>query len=426
MLSRLSAYQPAPLSGENRAGPLPHLEPIDLDHSIAETKQNHHFINLNRKVESIKVRTWSTIDERALLYLLATHASVETVVEIGSFCGGSAAFLAGGMQAKERSRSVFSVDPFLDAPVWFPHGYMHSTFSEFTANVDALGLSNQIIPIRGESRAVAAVWPARSIDLLFIDGDHSFLGLVSDFENWVPKVSQGGYILIDDVDHIADVDKFNKLLSSIRGIRPFGTIDGIAGYIKHGDSFELIDSLRNQLDRLNLHRPWDYSGLAAQPSPPGFQRRDWPSHDAGICYELAYFSVSETGHYGASQQASPEMKSVARLVALDKSDGEFVSLPAPFVCPLRACFCTIHEVKAYVPYFRPGTVILAEGNEPVHLAREIFANFDIEGFDHTKTGRVFWGVFKPASLSGDAIIHSHFRNGGLEHVIARRADPSRG
>jgi predicted O-methyltransferase YrrM len=415
-----------PLLRKNRESSRPQAKTLNLDYGITKTKVNQRFIKLNQKVEEIKVRTWSTIDERALLYLLATHSTVETAVEIGSFCGGSAAFLAGGMQTKNRARSVFSVDPFLDSPVWFPHGWMHSTFNEFMKNIDVLGLSDQIVPIRGESRAAAAVWPARSIDLLFIDGDHSFLGLVSDFENWVPKVSHGGYVLIDDVDHIADVDKFNKLLSSIRGIRPFGMIDGIAGYIKYGDSFELIDSLRNQLDRLNLHRPWDYSGLAAQPSPPGFQRRDWPSHDAGIFYELAYFSVSETGHYGASQQASPEMKSVARLVALDKGDGEFVSLPVPFVCPLRACFCTIHEVKAYVPYFRPGTVILAEGNEPVHLVREIFANFDIEGFDHTKTGRVFWGVFKPASLSGDAIIHSHFRNGGLAHVIARRSAPSGG
>jgi predicted O-methyltransferase YrrM len=36
------------------------------------------------------------------------------------------------------------------------------------------------------------------IDLLFIDGDHSYNGIINDFNNYFPLVNTGGYIVFDD------------------------------------------------------------------------------------------------------------------------------------------------------------------------------------------------------------------------------------
>lgn len=36
------------------------------------------------------------------------------------------------------------------------------------------------------------------IDLLFIDGDHSYSGITKDFNNYFPLVNKGGYIIFDD------------------------------------------------------------------------------------------------------------------------------------------------------------------------------------------------------------------------------------
>jgi predicted O-methyltransferase YrrM len=36
------------------------------------------------------------------------------------------------------------------------------------------------------------------IDLLFIDGDHSYNGIINDFNNYFPLVNKGGYIVFDD------------------------------------------------------------------------------------------------------------------------------------------------------------------------------------------------------------------------------------
>ena len=46
---------------------------------------------------------------------------------------------------------------------------------------------------------VRDVLDGRSIDLLFIDGDHSYEGVKGDFERYAPMVSPGGAVLFHDI-----------------------------------------------------------------------------------------------------------------------------------------------------------------------------------------------------------------------------------
>lgn len=34
----------------------------------------------------------------------------------------------------------------------------------------------------------------RSVDLVFLDGDHSFAGVMEDWHEWLPKVKPGGWL----------------------------------------------------------------------------------------------------------------------------------------------------------------------------------------------------------------------------------------
>lgn len=53
------------------------------------------------------------------------------------------------------------------------------------------------------------------VDMLFIDGDHSYEGLKADFENYFGIVKKGGIIVIHDIACIADVNDFwNEIVSS--------------------------------------------------------------------------------------------------------------------------------------------------------------------------------------------------------------------
>ena len=42
---------------------------------------------------------------------------------------------------------------------------------------------------------------SEEFDMMFIDGDHSFLGTFNDFEKYSPHLRKGGYLLFDDQDY---------------------------------------------------------------------------------------------------------------------------------------------------------------------------------------------------------------------------------
>jgi len=48
--------------------------------------------------------------------------------------------------------------------------------------------------------STSLVWD-KEVDILFIDGDHSYEGVKADFEKYVPFVKKGGLIYMHDVNH---------------------------------------------------------------------------------------------------------------------------------------------------------------------------------------------------------------------------------
>lgn len=52
---------------------------------------------------------------------------------------------------------------------------------------------------KGDSSEVAKHW-ARKINVLFIDGDHSYEGCRADIDAWFPHMAEGGVMLFHDAD----------------------------------------------------------------------------------------------------------------------------------------------------------------------------------------------------------------------------------
>ncbi len=48
--------------------------------------------------------------------------------------------------------------------------------------------------IRKRSLHAARSMPDRSVDLVFLDADHSYEGVMEDWHEWLPKVKPGGYL----------------------------------------------------------------------------------------------------------------------------------------------------------------------------------------------------------------------------------------
>lgn len=71
-------------------------------------------------------------------------------------------------------------------------------FYEFYKMVKDNDMIKRIIPIRGKSSYTVGIHDDNSIDLAFIDGDHSYNGCLSDLNVVFPKMKKTGIILVHD------------------------------------------------------------------------------------------------------------------------------------------------------------------------------------------------------------------------------------
>jgi predicted O-methyltransferase YrrM len=139
---------------------------------------------LNHGVASLQ------IDEAALLYRLGRNATTGPVVEIGRFKGGSTLIFASAMRELVELWSYdFHVALRSDMPG-------EQLDAELRAALERYGLAHKVHLLVADSRTADP--PARPIEVLFIDGDHSYEGAKADFERWGAFVSYGGHLLVHD------------------------------------------------------------------------------------------------------------------------------------------------------------------------------------------------------------------------------------
>lgn len=126
----------------------------------------------------------------ALYNLLVKLPDGANVVEIGVQFGRSATVI--GAVAKEKKFDFIAVD-----------NYKEDVSPEAKANVYSLLLKEFKLPMvlwEMDSHNAAQIYD-KDIDLIHIDGDHTYEGVIADILDWAPKVCKGGYICFDDYGH---------------------------------------------------------------------------------------------------------------------------------------------------------------------------------------------------------------------------------
>jgi predicted O-methyltransferase YrrM len=129
---------------------------------------------------------WLTDEEGEALYELARACTGKgVIVEIGSWKGKSTVCLGLGSQAGA-SVPVYAIDPHADY-----------RFGDFKTNVERAGIAELVRPIPSLSHAASDGF-GEPIELLFVDGSHEYDLVLEDFERWVPKVVDGGWVAFHD------------------------------------------------------------------------------------------------------------------------------------------------------------------------------------------------------------------------------------
>lgn len=149
------------------------------------------------------------LEEAKRLYDLAKEAStMGPCLEIGSYCGCSAAYL--GLACREEGTVLYSIDhhtgseeqqpgqEYYDPDLLDPKTGRINTFPIFSDTIMELGLDGTVIPIVGRSIDVARSWRS-PLSLIFIDGGHTFEAAFTDYSAWVSHLLPGGILAIHDI-----------------------------------------------------------------------------------------------------------------------------------------------------------------------------------------------------------------------------------
>jgi predicted O-methyltransferase YrrM len=134
-----------------------------------------------------------TPQERLLLYRLGLQQPPGAVLlEIGSYLGASACFLAAAATEIGGEAKVHCID------TWQNQGMsegLRNTWTAFQENTRPY--SSLIVPHCGLSVDVSKTFTEK-IDLLFVDGDHSYEGCRADMLAWLPHLKPGGTVVMHD------------------------------------------------------------------------------------------------------------------------------------------------------------------------------------------------------------------------------------
>lgn len=141
------------------------------------------------------------IEESRFLYEAAAGRRV--IVEIGSYRGKSCAMLALGSASDDAMRAghVTAIDPHLSSAGAGTTNYNAEDERVFNETMQRLGVAERVTHIVKTSHDARAGWPDTPIDLLWIDGDHSYEGCSTDLADWSGLVKPGGVLACHDYGH---------------------------------------------------------------------------------------------------------------------------------------------------------------------------------------------------------------------------------
>ena len=129
------------------------------------------------------------IDEAALLYSLARNAQSGPFAEIGRFKGGSTFVFA---SALPEGIELWSYDLHVALSPDLPGALLDA---ELQAALERYGLAHKVHLLVADSRKVE---PPGPLEVLFVDGDHTYEGAKADFDRWGEFVRPGGHLLFHD------------------------------------------------------------------------------------------------------------------------------------------------------------------------------------------------------------------------------------
>jgi predicted O-methyltransferase YrrM len=181
-------------SAAKRVLPRPVWQKLKVIHTMATTRKTR-LGNAWRHAMVEQIPFMSGLgDSSNVLYGLVRSMKPSVCVEIGSARGKSTCSI--GLALKENGcGKLYAIDPHVQTD--WNDDYSVDTYEALEGNITALGLNEEVQILRAFSDEVARSWNSK-IDLLFIDGDHSYDGVKRDWELFVPHLTLFSVVIFHD------------------------------------------------------------------------------------------------------------------------------------------------------------------------------------------------------------------------------------
>jgi MMP 1-O-methyltransferase len=184
--------------------------------------------------DTSSIPSWLTRQEGLALaaasYALPPHS---IVVEIGSFLGTSAIWLAAARK-RRGSGTVHCIDPFdasgdaFSAPIYhaIANHETRTLRQRFDTNIARAGLTQWVNVHQGTAVSVASHW-TEAIDMLFLDGDQSPAGVMHTYTAWSRFLKVRGILALhnsNERDYAPDHDGHYRLARHVAETGEYGDL----------------------------------------------------------------------------------------------------------------------------------------------------------------------------------------------------------
>ncbi len=170
--------------------------------NVIEELRHNKFISEHIDLKKADtVYTHLTSGEKRKLFELSAKLKNGYALEIGSFIGASACFIAAAINQQTK---LICIDTWENDAM--SEG-KRDTKKEFDDNTNTY--KDKIIKVQGYSTKVIAdvTTITTKIDLLFIDGDHSYEGCKADWDLYSPYLKSGSCVIFHDIGWAEGVNK---------------------------------------------------------------------------------------------------------------------------------------------------------------------------------------------------------------------------
>lgn len=161
--------------------------------------ENFHALSDQIVKNAKEIEGFLTEREMRFLVMLGSCPTADgSILEIGSFKGKST-YILSKSSGLCGSPEISAIDPLTSPSSTDPNlKGKASGWDDFKANLETHGVFDHVDFHRKTSGEVAECWD-NPLRLLWIDGDHTYKGVKSDFDNFAHHVNDNGIIAMHDV-----------------------------------------------------------------------------------------------------------------------------------------------------------------------------------------------------------------------------------